>query len=146
MRPTPEECVREVLDVVPYVMRILRAEFRSHRGEDLSIPQYRTLMFLRRTPGASLSAVAEHLGMTAPSTSRWVQDLVERGLIDRHPSAADRRRIELMLTHQGRERAEESLRKTQTAYLGRFATLPPEKLASIVATMHDLKILFNQEE
>lgn len=143
MNPTAEECVHEILDVVPLVMRSLRAEFRSHRGKEINIPQYRAMMYLRRSPGASLSNVAEHLGITSPSTSKLVNDLVERGLIDRQTSPADRRKITLVLTTRGAELAETSLRQTQAAYVERFATLPGETLALITQAMGEMRVIFS---
>lgn len=142
MDANPEECVREVLDVIPMVMRSIRAEFRSHRGSDLHIPQYRTLMFLRRSPGKSLADVAEHLGITPPSTSKLVDGLVERGLIDRQDSEVDRRRIVLALTPAGAELAEASFRATQAAYTKRFSTLSKETLVTITQAMEALRPIF----
>lgn len=142
MDAEPEECVREVLDVVPMVMRSLRAEFRSHRGNDLSIPQYRTLMYLRRSPGKSLADLAEHLGITPPSTSKLVDGLVKRGLVDRQDFPVDRRRIVLLLTTAGMELAEASLRLSQAAYLERFSALPKETLGIIKQAMHALRPIF----
>jgi len=142
MDADPEECLHEVLDVIPMVMRSLRAEFRSHRGDDLSIPQYRTLMFLRRSPGKSLADVAEHLGITPPSTSKLVDGLVTRGLVDRQDLPVDRRRIVLLLTPAGAELAEDSLRATQAAYLARFSILPKETLAIIKLAMEALLPIF----
>jgi DNA-binding MarR family transcriptional regulator len=142
MSSSVEECVREVVDVVPFVMRSLRAEFRSHRGTEVNIPQYRTLMYLRRTPGASLSEVAEHLGITPPSTSKLVNDLIERDLVDREPSLTDRRKISLELTSRGRDLAETSLRETQVTYVPRFAAVPAETRALITQAMQELRTLF----
>ena len=146
MIPTAEECVREVVDVIPFVMRALRAEFRSHRGQEINIPQFRSLMYLRRKPGASLTDVAEHLGITPPSTSKLIDDLVERGLVDRQASSIDRRKISLDLTAGGREMAESSFRATQAAYVDRFATLPAETLAIITQAMRDLQIIFSSDK
>jgi DNA-binding MarR family transcriptional regulator len=146
MNASAEECVQEVLDVVPLVMRSLRAEVRSHRGKELNIPQYRTLMYLRRRPGASLSEVAEHLGVTPPSTSKLVNDLVERDLIDRRASPADRRKITLSLTPRGLDLAETSLRQTQAAYVERFAGLPGETLALITQAVRELRIIFRSQD
>ena len=141
-----EECVREVLDVIPMVMRSLRAEFRSHRGNDLSIPQYRTLMFLRRSPGKSLADLAEHLGITPPSTSKLVDGLVKRGLVDRQDFPVDRRRIVLSLTPAGAELAEASLRLSQEVYRRRFAALPKESLGIIKQAMEALRPIFCDDE
>jgi DNA-binding MarR family transcriptional regulator len=146
MGASVKESVRQVLDVVPFVMRSLRAEFRSHRGTEVNIPQYRTLMYLRRSPGASLSEVAEHLGITPPSTSRLVNDLVERDLIDRQTSPADRRKITLTLTPKGRDLAETSLRETQVAYLPRFAAVPAETRALIIQAMQQLRVIFSDDQ
>ncbi|MGA2378038.1 MAG: MarR family transcriptional regulator, partial [Spirochaetia bacterium] len=62
-----DECAREVLDVVPSVMRFIRTEMRSHRALDLTVPQFRSLVIIERAAGTSLTGVAEHLGLTPPS-------------------------------------------------------------------------------
>jgi DNA-binding MarR family transcriptional regulator len=142
---TPNECVREVLEVVPAVMRTLRAEFRSHRGSNLNIPQYRSLMYLRRNPGKSLADLAEHLGITPPSTSAIIDGLVDRGLIDRQDSPGDRRRIQLVLTPAGAELAEASFQATQAAYIDRFSALPPESLETIVQALEALRLVFCED-
>ena len=49
-----DECARQLLDTTPQVMRFIRAEMRSHRGHDLSVPQFRTLTFINRNPEVSL--------------------------------------------------------------------------------------------
>ena len=146
MDASPEECVHEVLDVIPMVMRSLRAEFRSHRGGDLSIPQYRTLMYLRRSPGKSLADLAEHLGITPPSTSKLVDGLVNRGLVDRQDFPGDRRRIVLSLMPAGKELAEASLRLSQAAYLERFAALQKDTLGIIQQAMEALRPIFCNDE
>ncbi len=145
MQANVEECVHEILDVIPMVMRSLRSEFRSHRGNDLNIPQYRSLMYLRRTPGKSLAELAEHLGITPPSTSALVDGLVGRGLIDRRESPVDRRRVVLALTPSGAELAEASFRATQAAYTARFAQLSPETLAIITQAMQALRPIFCEQ-
>ncbi len=98
---TPEECAIEVMETVPFVMRFLRAEMRRQRSTDLSVPQFRALGFLSRYPGASLSDLAEHLGITKATASATVDRLVRRGLIDRIDDPQERRRLTLTLTDEG---------------------------------------------
>jgi len=145
MQITPEECVHEVLDVIPLVMRSLREEFRSHRGQDLSIPQYRTLMHLRRLPGASLSDIADHLGVTLPSASSLVDGLVARGLVDRQACASDRRKVRLALTAAGEDKVEIAFSDAQAAYVERFSALPQETLAVITQAMQALRPIFTEQ-
>ena len=77
---------------------------------------------------------------------KLIDDLVERGLVDRQGSSIDRRKISLDLTAGGREMAESSFRATQAAYVDRFATLPAETLAIITQAMRDLQIIFSSDK
>lgn len=70
-------------------------------------------------PGAPLSAVAEHVGLTLPSMSTQVTGLVGRKLLHRATSRTDRRYITLTLTTTGamvlaaaRNGAQENLAQT----------------------------------
>ncbi len=42
------------MEAVPLVMRFIRADMRAINATDMSVPQFRTLAFLDRNPGASL--------------------------------------------------------------------------------------------
>ncbi|MBC7259933.1 MAG: MarR family transcriptional regulator [Chloroflexi bacterium] len=142
MTPSPEECAREVLDVVPLVMRAIRAEMRSHRTPDLSVPQFRALLFLRRTPGASLSQVADHLGLTPPSASKLVDGLVARGLLARQDSQTDRRRVVLTVTPAGEAILDSALESTQAHLAETLARLDGDSRAAVISAMRALRTLF----
>src|SRR2546423_14828906 len=82
IRATPaQQCAGEIMETVPAVMRFLRAKMRHHGAPFLSVPQFRVLVFLYRHPGASLSSVAEHLGVTCPTASVLFDRLGRGGLI-----------------------------------------------------------------
>lgn len=98
---TSEQCARAILDVVPAAMRLIRRETRRAAAPQISIPQFRSLALLRRQPGASLSDVAEHLGVTKPTSSVLIGRLVSRGLVERRTDPDERRRVLLTLTAQG---------------------------------------------
>jgi MarR family transcriptional regulator for hemolysin len=101
MLTNPEEAASELLEVVPAVMKEIRSEMRSQRSPDLTVPQFRALAFVDRNKGASLSAVANHMGLTLPSTSRLVDVLIARRLLTREDNPADRRRVKLGVTSRG---------------------------------------------
>jgi long-chain acyl-CoA synthetase len=69
---------------------------------DLTLSQYRTLMFLDEG-WAAASVLADHLAVTRPSVTAVVDGLVARGLVERKHHDSDRRRIEHRLTDRGRE-------------------------------------------
>jgi DNA-binding MarR family transcriptional regulator len=98
---TPELCAREILDVTPTIMQALRVQIRAQRHDDLSVPEFRTLGFLSRHPGSSLSAAAEFIGLTLPTMSVLIEGLVQRGIVNRTPDKLDRRRVLLTLTPEG---------------------------------------------
>ena len=111
---SPEECGRELLDVVPIIMRDIRSEMRSRRSPDLTVPQFRALAFINRNEGSSLSELANHIGLTLPSVSRLVDGLISRGFIAREEHPTDRRRLKLALTNNGQEILETSRHGTLT--------------------------------
>jgi DNA-binding MarR family transcriptional regulator len=144
--PIPaDDCARSVLDAVPLVMREIRAEMRSHRGLDLSVPQFRALAFLRRRPAASLSDLAAHIGTSLPSMSKLVNGLVGRGLVERDTSAADRRRLTLRLTREGTSLLQAARAETQTHLSRSLGRLSPEEQAVVTRALGILSSLFGQE-
>ena len=96
------DCSAEILESVPVVMRFIRSQMRRHRGSDLTVPQFRTLVFLDRSPGASLSALADFLALSLPATSRLVEGLVQRSLVDRRIPPGNRRLVALSVNAHGR--------------------------------------------
>lgn len=142
MTTTPDECARDILDVVPLVMRVLRSEMRSHRGPGLSVPHFRVLAFLNNNEGASLSEVAEYVGLRLPSMSTLVDGLVERGLVTRAPSATDRRRLALCLTPHGRSTLAAARRATQARLTRLLLEVSPEDQRVVDSAMQILRPLF----
>ena len=96
-----EACARQVLEVVPQAMGLLRREMREVAGQGLSVPQLRVLAFLGRAPGTSLSAVADLDGVADATASAMVERLVRRGLVTRQADPQERRRVKLSLTQEG---------------------------------------------
>lgn len=142
MLPTADECAHELLEVIPEVMQTIRSHVRRQRGSDLSVLQIRVLAFLQRNPGAPLSAVAEHVGLTLPSMSTQVTGLVGRKLLHRATSRVDRRYITLTLTTSGavllasvRASAQENLAQT-------LATLTEAERAVVMQALQLLRTAF----
>jgi DNA-binding MarR family transcriptional regulator len=142
MQALPDECACEVLETVPLVMRVIRAEMRSHRTPDLSVSQFRTLTFLNHHEGASLGDVAEHIGLTLPSMSMMVDKLVVRNLVERRTSPTDRRRVTLTLTMDGKAMLEAARQDTQAHLAEVLAALSADERATVVQAMQVLRPVF----
>ena len=113
----PQQCAARVMETIPLLMRFIRSDMRTHSADSLTIPQLRSLAFLKRNPGASLSAVADHLGVTCATASTSIERLVQRHLVQRSDHPQERRRIVLNLTTQGKSLLEESQEKTRFQFV-----------------------------
>jgi len=137
-----EEAARELLEVVPVIMKDIRSEMRTRRSPDLTVPQFRTLAFVDRNRGTSLSAVANHMGLTLPSTSKLVDGLLDRGMLTREDNPADRRRVKLGVTNHGLRILETSRRGTLMYLTGKIASLSTDEREVIVKAMKAMRSVF----
>jgi len=131
---------------VPVMMRFLRQQMRRHRRAGLTVPQFRALIFVSHNPDASLTAMAEHIGISPAAASRMVELLVRRGLMRRLARANDRRCVSLSLTPRGRATFRKALRATQVALARRFERLSTRELAAVSSAMEILGRLFESPD
>ncbi len=144
--PTPElEGASLLMEVVPRVMHRIRMEMRSHRAPGLTVPQLRTLIYLYRNEGASLSAVAEHVGLKLPSMSKMVDALVARKLVIRRAVADDRRYVSLRLSAHGLAELRRTRRMTEASLAEALGPLLPEQQAKVVEALKMLGRVFAPE-
>ena len=142
MSASSDAIAREILDIVPIIMRVIRTEMRSHRSADLAVAQFRALLFISRNPGSSLLAVAHHLGLTPPTVSKMVDGLVLNDLVSRESSRADRRMVNLTLTAQGQEILDKARNGAQTRLAEILSRLNSEEGETVLQAMHLLQPLF----
>jgi len=144
-RVSCHRCARGLLTGVPSVMRFIRYQMRQHRQAELSVPQFRSLVFLSHNENASLSEMAEHLGLSLPATSRMVEMLVKRGWMRRRARSSDRRCISLSLTGRGRAVFRKALEATQVALRQRLKALSARELSLVSGAMQVLSRAFAPE-
>ncbi len=142
MATTPNECARELLDVTPVIIQAIRFEMRSQRLTDLTVPQFRTLAYINRHPGSSLSDASEFIGLTLSSMSILVNGLVERGLVRRTVSTQDRRRICLTLTTTGQTMLDAVLHATEARLAELVEPLSGKERATVVRALKLLRPIF----
>jgi DNA-binding MarR family transcriptional regulator len=142
MSVSAETVARELLDVVPVIMRTIRTEMRSHRSNDLTVPTFRSLHFLERHPGVSLQDLARHLGLTSPSVCKIVDGLVAGALVQRQHSDIDRRKITLRLTPEGQAVLEKARTSTQASLVEQVASLSKEQCETVIQALQILQPLF----
>jgi len=123
-------------------MQSIRVEMRRGHGAELSIPQFRTLGFIRRNPNTSLSELADHLGLTPPSVSKLVDGLVKQDLIIRREDGSDRRRLTLALTQSGKSHINSARAGAQANLARTLSCLSKNELKTIHQALEFLHPLF----
>jgi DNA-binding MarR family transcriptional regulator len=141
-----QECANRVMDAIPLVMRFIRADMRENSAACLSIPQLRALAFLKRNPGASLSDLAEHLGVTCATASTTTERLVQRDFIQRTDHPQERRRVVLNLTDEGKQHLEQTQSQTRTHIADLLEGLTAEQISQIEEGLTLLKNVFEKSE
>ena len=75
----------------------------QREAPDASIEQWRVLALLADGNGHTMSEIADHALLPAPTATKLADRLVSGNLVYRHPDPADRRRVLVHLTDRGRE-------------------------------------------
>ena len=137
--PSVERCAAAVMETSLLVTRLVRADVRQHRPAKLSVSQFRGLAFLNAHPGASLSEMADYLGLTPPSTSKLVDELVRRKLMTRRTAQRDRRRSVLRLTARGQTSLRSAFDASQATLARLLAALSPAERTAVARAMELLR-------
>lgn len=143
MRSDPEQSAREVLETLPLVLRVIRGEVRRARFPNFSLPQFRALAFLGRNPGAMLSDVADHLGLSLPTASKLIDVLVSGKMVSRKSDPADRRRMILVLTAAGEKKYGAALNSATQLLASKVAALSEEQNGKVIEAMKLLRSVFS---
>jgi DNA-binding MarR family transcriptional regulator len=138
-----EQCAAAVMESGPLIMRTIVCHMRSRAPAGVTVPQFRTLIFLSRHEGACLSDVTAHSGLTLATMSKVIDVLVKRGLVLREVSPEDRRRITLALTPEGRETLDRARRHTRSRVAEMLAVLSPAERKAVVRAMECLRTAFS---
>ena len=135
-------CAQHLMDVTPHIMQTLRKEMRRHRPSDYSVPEFRTLNYIERHEGTSLTEIAEYIGLSKPSLSKIVTRLEEKGFVKRRAAADDKRRHTLSLSAHGQRTLDQIERDALHSLAGRLARLQPSELDAVVNAMELLRPAF----
>jgi len=136
---TPDQVAVAILETIPTSMHAIREQMRSVRVAGLPVAQFRMLVYIRRNPGTSLSALADHLGTTLPAASQLVDRLVQAGLVSKVKHAEERRRLELRLTELGVTTLGETDQETRAWLCRALSNLDSEQLERIEVSLRQVR-------
>jgi len=111
-----------------------RALSEARPGLDLTVPQWRVIVVLgEERDGATVSEVADRIGVTLPATSRQLRRLVGRGLVTLARDERDRRAARARLTTEGN-----ATRRAVLDYRHRWIAAATSQLGASPSTLAEL--------
>lgn len=127
--------------IVPLGRALTQAELPVLRDHDLTMWAYVVLLALGEEPVRGQSALADRIGADKTRIIGVLDDLQERGLIERTPDPADRRAHLLSLTDEGRQRRDSAQTDIQRRENRLLARLPPSDRAAFIRAVRTLSAL-----
>jgi DNA-binding MarR family transcriptional regulator len=123
----------EARDLRMATFRLAR-RLRAHRAVDsMSDGQFSVLATLKTHGPHTLGELAERERVSAPSMNRTVNCLEESGWLTRTPDEADRRKVIIDLTEDGRAIVEETVRRRDAWLETVLADLSDDERATLAA-------------
>src|SRR5438128_7911484 len=99
-REQAREAAREVLEIIPLVMRTVAAELRS--AGELPAPAHFGLLSVLSERARTLTELASLHGVSLPTMSSSISAMAERGWVRRAAPEKDRRMVMIEVTTNGR--------------------------------------------
>jgi DNA-binding MarR family transcriptional regulator len=112
--------------------RVARQMEATLAGSGLSLEQWRVLDLLADAQGHSMSEIAEHAMVPAPTLTKIVDRLVDNGLVHRRVDERDRRRVLVFATDGGAELHTQVAPQIKQAEDDAVAELTPDHAAQLV--------------
>ena len=123
--PAPAYPIERSMNAVRSIVRALRINTRAIELKmGISLAQLFVLQQLAERAADSLNDLAERTATHQSSVSVVVRRLVERGYVTRTSSSADKRRIEIGLTPEGRKLLEDAPSTIQTQLMAGLRQMP----------------------
>ena len=119
----------------------LQRQLRQQSVGDLTLSQWSALVTIEMHGPMRIGDLAEREGVSAPTATRLVASLEERGLVQRETDSSDRRSSYVSVTPAGAEQLDWA-RKVRTAKLAqRLATLADDDIRRLLDVLPLLEAL-----
>ncbi len=133
-REPADEVVTAVLTASRLLVAVSARSLASVE-ESLTLPQFRMLMVLDTRDPMNISRLGEHLDVIPSTAMRMVDRLAAAGMLEREPSAANRREILISLTDKGRSVVREATERRRAEIARIVAAMPKTQRAGLVAAL-----------
>jgi DNA-binding MarR family transcriptional regulator len=111
-RDQARESARDILQIIPLVMRAVAAQLRS--AGELPAPAHFGLLSMLSQRSRSLTELASLQGVSLPTMSNSISTMVERGWVRRTAPDGDRRIVTVEVTTSGKAALDRVARAAET--------------------------------
>jgi DNA-binding MarR family transcriptional regulator len=139
-REQARETARDILEIIPLVMRTVAAELRA--GGELPAPAHFGLLSMLSVRARTLTDLATMQGVSLPTMSSSISAMVERGWVKRTAPADDRRVVIIEVTANGRAALDRVGRAAETHLADVLAPLDVPARRRLVGGLGVLRKVF----
>jgi DNA-binding MarR family transcriptional regulator len=139
-RSSTREAARNILKIIPLVMRTVAAELRA--AGELPAPAHFGLLTMLGAQPRTLSELALLQGVSLPTMSNSISTLVQRGWVKRTSPARDRRVVLIEVTPHGRATLERVSRAAESHLAELLTTLDTPSRRRLQAGLAVLRRVF----
>jgi DNA-binding MarR family transcriptional regulator len=139
-RSSAKDTAREILKIVPLVMRTVAAELRA--AGEMPAPAHFGLLTLLGNQPRTLTELALLHGVSLPTMSNSISTLVQRGWVKRSSPARDRRVVLLEVTPLGRATVDRVGRAAEAHLAEMLSGLDPTSRRRLQAGLAVLRQVF----
>ena len=139
-RPHARDAARDILKIIPLVMRTVAAELRA--GGDMPAPAHFGLLTALGMQSRTLTELAQLQGVSLPTMSNSISTLVERGWVTRSSPADDRRVALVEVTPLGRATLDRVGKAAEAHLADRLAMLDAPACRRLQAGLGVLRRVF----
>lgn len=134
------DLITEAMERIDELVSYQRRAFCAHAPHrELSLPQLFLLITLQERGALTVSALADLLGVTAPSASALIDRMEERELVARERDAVDRRVVHVAITDAGHTLLDEMVGMRRDRLRQVLSRMEPEELQHVIAAVQALR-------
>ncbi|HLX87365.1 MAG TPA: MarR family transcriptional regulator [Acidimicrobiales bacterium] len=138
MAQVTDEDLTEAIILASRAMVGIAVRSLAGSEQEVTLPQYRTLVVLTYGGPSRLADLATTLGVSPSTATRMCDRLVRKGLISRSRDDLDRREVNLTVTEAGRGAVEAVIERRRGEVQEMLRSIPAESRVQLSQSLHML--------
>ena len=137
----------ELLIALRRVIRAISLHSRQlNKVAGLTSPQLLVIQYIHKHPNVIVRQLAEGINLSPATVTSILDRLETKRLVQRIRSTEDKRRVEVLLTHEGEQALNKAPMLLQEHFLNRFAKLEEWEQSQMVAMMQRMALMMDAQD